>query len=180
MDQLTGRQLHCHVSVRTSVRQMPQAGIPTHAVTENGSDRMHPRVLHWKVLALRDAGLAALQPPCAPLGLPASLLPPSYAVGLEGIVSGWPHYFPLNQPKEGLSQAQRGLLQQGRAVTHLQHSALALSATILPRSRKITYWHIFLNFHTEAFEGIVEDDNKTKLGCHVYCYLGKTNHGRSS
>lgn len=136
MDQLTGRQFHFHVSVRTSVRQMTQAGIPTHPVTQNWRDRMHPRVLGWKVLVLRDAGLAALQPPCAPLGLPASLLLPSYAVALEGIVSGWPHYFPLNQPKEGLSQAQWGWLQQGRAVTHLQHSALALSATILPHSRK--------------------------------------------
>lgn len=172
MDQLTGRQLHFHISVRPSVRQMPQAGIPTHTVTENWRDRMHPWVLHWKVLALRDAGLAALQPPCAPLGLPASLLLPSYAVALERIVSGWPHYFPLNQPKEGLSQAQWGWLQQGRAVTHLQHSSLALSATILPYSRKITYWHIFLKFHTEAFEGIVKDENKTKLGCRVYCCLG--------
>lgn len=58
MDQLKGRQFYFHVSMRTSVRQMPQAGIPTHTVTENWRDRMHHWVLHWKVLALRDAGFS--------------------------------------------------------------------------------------------------------------------------
>lgn len=74
--------------------------------------------------------MAALQPSCAPLGLPASLLLPSYGAALEGIVSGWPHYFPLNQPKEGLSQAQGSWLHQAKAVTHLHHSARARSSTV--------------------------------------------------
>lgn len=121
-----------------------------------------------------DVGLAALQPPCAPLGLPASLLPPSYAAALEGFVSGWPHYFPLNQPKEGLSQAQWSWLQQGRAVTHLQHSALVLGATMLtlPHSN-ITYWHIFLQFHTEAFQSVVKTETTPTMGKHVYYCIWK-------
>lgn len=54
------------------------------------------------------------------------LFPPAEV--LQGIGSHWPHYFSLNQPKEGFSQAQRTLWRsgvQGGAVTHLQQPALA-------------------------------------------------------
>lgn len=118
-------------TARTSARQMPSTG----AITQGCRKQERPSASACASLKglteRRDVCLAALQPPCAPLGLRASSRPPSYAAALEGIVSGWPHYFPLNQPKEGLSQAQWSWLQRGMAVTHLQHSALALNATIL-------------------------------------------------
>lgn len=63
---------------------------------------------------------------------------PCRAVALEGIGSRWPHYFPLNQPKEGFSQAHWSSQQQGGAVTHLQQAG-----TLSIQHKNITYWHIF-------------------------------------
>lgn len=80
------------------------------------------------------------------VGLP---LWPVRSLALEGIGSRWPHYFPLNQPKEGF---QRRLIEacssRGGAVTHLQQASSGS-----PRNggtqqswshiKNITYWHIF-------------------------------------
>lgn len=58
----------------------------------------------------RAAPAGNLGNPCAPLGLPPAPRRRLAAVAarssaLEGIGSRWPHYFPLNQPKEGFSEA---------------------------------------------------------------------------